>query len=124
MRILDTENNPKQPCWVAINDIANRAASAADRHAELFDDPDHGALADTVQSVMQRRVKLYNAAYQTARAQTKNQPAHTQVKLDRVEFTAGSRVKLVDELMAMGIAYDDIQYMPSSMSISVRVKGC
>jgi hypothetical protein len=122
MKIIDSEDRTSQNSWFAVEDINRRAAAAYQSNPQFFDDPVHQARCATVESLMRQHVRLVRASYVTARKATRNQPVHSEVKLDRVEFDRGRRAELLKKLLKLGIAYDDITYKPATESISVRVK--
>lgn len=122
MNIVDTENSLNQPGWFVIEDINAKAAAAYEQHRGLFDDHSHKALCDSVEHTIKKHATSWNAAYHTARAQTRKQPAHTEVKVGRVVFPRGGLKRVDAALQLLGIASDDITYKPRSQSISVRVK--
>jgi len=122
MNIIDTENSLNQPGWFVIEDINAKAAAAYEQHKDLFDNQDHAELCDTVEHTIKKHATSWNAAYHTARAKTRKQPAHTEVKVGRVVFPKGGLERVDAALQLLGIASDDISYKPKSQSISVRVK--
>lgn len=122
MKVIDTEDRLSQGSWFATEDIARRAEAAYLSNPTFFDDPAHIALCNSVEAELKRHALLWNQCYQTARSATRNQPIHTEVKLNRMQFRPGSRRALEKRLVSMGINSNDITYKPATESISIRVK--
>jgi hypothetical protein len=120
MNVVDTEDRLNQPGWFAIEDINRRSEAAYLAHQDLFDDVQHKMLADDVEAVLKRHAVYYSNIYQTCRKSTRNRPAHTEVKIDKVKFRNGKDA-VEKDLVAMGFSLADIDYKPASISLSVRV---
>lgn len=123
MLIKDTESNTKQSSWFAIEDINLRAEAAYQQNQALFDDPAHQTRVEQVVAVLRAYFADWGAIYQTARGATRNRPAHTEVKFNRVVINRRNRrADLERNLAALGIAGTDIVFKPATESMSVHVR--
>ena len=122
MFIKDTEDSKKQPAWFAKADIAARAESAHKANPELFEHPNHLLLVARVEAVVKPHVVSYSKQYTECRPGTSKQPPHTRVKFDHVQFHKGGKKQVDAVLKALGIANDDIVYVPKTPAFYVNVK--
>lgn len=123
MLIKDTEANTRQNSWFAIEDINLRAAAAYERHKDLFDSAEHQKRVAMVVALLRAYFAGWAAIYETARPATRNRPAHTEVKFNRVVINrARRRADLEAALKAAGIDPSAIVFKPATESMSVHVR--
>lgn len=122
MLIKDTETQATQNSWFAVEDINRRAEAAYLRHQDLFDSEQHQQKVAAVEAVLRDYFAGWNAIYQTARPQTRQRPANTEVKFNRVVLNRKRRrADLLRALTELGIREDMIVSKPATESFSVHV---
>lgn len=123
MLIKDTESNTKQNSWFAVEDINLRAAAAYQQNQALFDNAEHQQRVEQVVTVLRSYFADWAAIYQTARGATRNRPAHTEVKFNRVVINRRNRRADLEKTLAdLGIASTAIVFKPATESMSVHVR--
>jgi hypothetical protein len=123
MLIKDTETQAGQNSWFAVEDINRRAEAAYNAHRDLFEDPAHQARVAAVVAILKNYFAGWQAIYETARGQTRNRSAHTEVKFNRVVLNRSRRrADLIAALAAAGVAADCVVCKPATESYSVHVK--
>ena len=122
MLIKDTESSTRQSSWFAIEDINLRAAAAYNQNRALFDSVEHQERVAKVVALLRAYFAGWAAIYETARPATRNRPAHTEVKFNRVVINrAHRRADLEAALKKIGIHSNAIVFKPATESMSVHV---
>lgn len=123
MLIKDTESQANQNAWFVVEDINRRAEAAYDAHVDLFTSDVHMARVEAVVSIMRQYFAGWEAIYQTARGNTRNRSAHTEVKFNRVILNRKRRrADFLAALAAVGVDVDCVVCKPATESYSVHVK--
>lgn len=123
MLIKDTESQANQNAWFAVEDINRRAEAAYDAHVDLFTSDVHMARVEAVVGIMRQYFAGWEAIYQTARGNTRNRSAHTEVKFNRVILNRKRRrADFLAALAAVGVDADCVVCKPATESYSVHVK--
>ena len=123
MLIKDTENAvTAQTAWFAVQDINRRAAHAYNSNRDFFDSADHQTRVSLVEQIMRDYFADWQAIYTTARAATRNRPAHTEVKFNRVMLDRKkTRAQFLAALEAVGVSADCVVCKPATQSYSVHI---
>jgi hypothetical protein len=114
------DDNTGQSGWFAVNDIDRRAKLAYKKHSEFFDSDAHTDRCASAKALVKLHAKFYSDLYVTERDE-RDGPC-TEIKLNRVEFRPGMRVKLDDILESAGFKKSEFGYRVSSESYFVKVK--
>jgi hypothetical protein len=123
MLIKDTESQANQNAWFAVEDINRRAEAAYNAHIDLFTSDVHMARVEAVVGIMRQYFAGWEAIYQTARGNTRNRSAHTEVKFNRVILNRKrQRADFLAALAAVGVDADCVVCKPATESYSVHVK--
>jgi hypothetical protein len=123
MLIKDTESQANQNAWFAVEDINRRAEAAYNAHIDLFTSDVHMARVEAVVGIMKQYFAGWEAIYQTARGNTRNRSAHTEVKFNRVILNRKrQRADFLAALAAVGVDADCVVCKPATESYSVHVK--
>jgi hypothetical protein len=123
MLIKDTESQATQNAWFAVEDINRRAEAAYNAHIDLFTSDVHMARVEAVVGIMKQYFAGWEAIYQTARGNTRNRSAHTEVKFNRVILNRKrQRADFLAALAAVGVDADCVVCKPATESYSVHVK--
>ena len=109
--------------FFAITDINQRAKAAYNSNPQFFNSTAHQQRVALVNQILRNMFSSYSVAYQTARAATRNRPAHTEIKFSHVVlYNRTKHLKLrthaVAQLAKMGL---QLVYKPSTNSYSVHV---
>jgi hypothetical protein len=118
--IEDDNAGQGQASWFAICDIEARAKAAYAAHEDFFNSEPHNARCYTAKRILKDHARIYEQAFVTEK-QSKGQP-YTLVKLNKVEFRPGMRVKMFAALEAAGFIEGEFGYRPASQSTYVKVK--
>lgn len=107
----------------AIEDIRKRAAKAYDDNTELFNDPKHISMVNTVRDLVSTLFAHCDAIYETARPATKRFPAHTEVKFNHCTlFDTKKHNALMQNIVEQLEEFDlDLIYKPGTNSYSVKI---
>ena len=114
------DDNTGQSGWFAVNDIERRAKLAYKKHSQFYESDAHNDRCASAKALVKLHAKLYSDLYVTERDE-RDGPC-TEIKLNKVEFNAGMRVKLEAVLLAAGFNKDEFGYRPASESFFVKVK--
>ena len=114
------DDNTGQSRWFAVQDIEERADAAYKKHSEFFDSDAHIDRCASARALVKLHAKRYSDLYVTERDE-RDGPC-TEIKLNKVEFRPGMRVKLNDVLEAAGLKKSEYGYRTSSESYFVKVK--
>lgn len=117
--INDDEHGMGQNPYWARKDIEARADAAYKAHQVFFDSVAHGARVELATKLAREGARFYNDLFITER-QKKGRP-YTEVKLNKVEFDRGQRVKLNETLLAFGFLEGEFEYRPASQSYRIFV---
>jgi hypothetical protein len=120
MNIDDDKSILSTRKWFAVQDIEERANAAYIKHSQFFDSDAHIDRCASARALVKLHAKRYSALYVTERDE-RDGPC-TEIKLNRVEFRTGMRVKLDDVLEAAGFKKSEFGYRVSSESYFVKVK--
>jgi len=116
----DEDKGQGQSGWFAVNDIERRAKLAYKKHSQFYESDAHNDRCASAKALVKLHAKLYSDLYDTERDE-RTGPC-TEIKLNKVEFRPGMRVKLEAVLGAAGFDKSDFGYRQASESFFVKVR--